>query len=70
MEPAKDNYDFSNTKGIMVSNGEIIEEIERNHKSSRATHLDMWKQLAGMPPEVAEKSMKLFAEEVMPHFNN
>ena len=48
---------------------DIIEEIERYQKSSRVTHLVMWMQLAGMPPKIAEKSMKLFAEEVMPHFN-
>ena len=47
---------------------DIIEEIERYESSSRVTHLVMWMQLAGMPADKTERSMKLFAEEVMPHF--
>ena len=47
---------------------DIIEEIERYQSSSRVTHLVMWMQLAGMPSEKANKSMELFAKEVLPHF--
>ena len=47
---------------------DIIEEIERYESSSRVTHLVMWMQLAGMPADKTERSMKLFAEEVMPYF--
>ena len=56
---------------LMVGTPEdIIEEIERYQEASRVTHLVMWMQLAGMPTEKANKSMELFAKEVMPHFRN
>ncbi|MDP6183052.1 MAG: LLM class flavin-dependent oxidoreductase [Gammaproteobacteria bacterium] len=47
---------------------DIIEEIERYDAASRVTHLVLWMQLAGMDPRKTEQSMKLFAEEVLPHF--
>jgi len=49
-------------KNISPGINNIIEEIERYQKSSRVTHLVMWMQLAGMPSQIAEKSMKLFEE--------
>ena len=64
------NLTFFEAPLMVGTPDDIIEEIERYQKSSRVTHLVMWMQLAGMPSKVAEKSMKLFAEEVMPHFNN
>ncbi|TDJ65086.1 MAG: LLM class flavin-dependent oxidoreductase [Proteobacteria bacterium] len=47
---------------------DAIAEIERYQKSSRVTHLVIWMQLAGMDPKKVEACMKLFAQEVMPHF--
>jgi len=47
---------------------DAITEIERYQESSRVTHLVMWMQLAGMDPRKTEACMKLFSEEVMPHF--
>ncbi len=49
---------------------DAITEIERYQKASRVTHLVIWMQLAGMDPKKAEACMKLFADEVMPHFRN
>ena len=53
---------------IVGTPDDAIREIERYQKASRVTHLVMWTQLAGMDPRKAEASMKLFAEEVLPHF--
>jgi len=47
---------------------DAIGEIERYQKASRVTHLVIWMQLAGMDPAKAEGCMRLFAEEVIPHF--
>ncbi len=47
---------------------DIIAEIERYQSASRVTHLVMWMQLAGMDPTKVERCMKLFADEVLPHF--
>ena len=47
---------------------DIIEEIERYVSASRVTDLVLWMQLAGMDPKKVGQCMKLFAEEVLPHF--
>lgn len=68
--------DLRNTPGlsffeaplIVGTPDDAIAEIERYSTESRVTHLVMWMQLAGMPPKNAEACMKLFADEVMPHF--
>jgi alkanesulfonate monooxygenase SsuD/methylene tetrahydromethanopterin reductase-like flavin-dependent oxidoreductase (luciferase family) len=47
---------------------DAIEEIERSMKATRVTHSCMWMQLPGLEPRKTEACMKLFADEVMPHF--
>ena len=44
------------------------EIVERYTAETRCTHLCMWMQMAGMPAAKAQRSMELFAKEVMPHF--
>ena len=53
---------------IVGTPDDAIAEIERYTAETRCSHLCMWMQMAGMPAEKARRSMKLFAEQVMPHF--
>jgi len=52
---------------IVGTPDEAIAEIERYRNASRVTHLVMWMHMAGMPIKKIRNSMKLFAEEVIPH---
>ena len=47
---------------------DIIQEIERYVSASRVTDLVLWMQLAGMDTKKVGQCMKLFADEVLPHF--
>ena len=69
-EKLRDDKDLSFFEAPLVigTPDDAIAEIERYQQSSRVTHLVMWMQLAGMEPKKAEACMKLFAEEVIPHF--
>jgi len=62
------NLSFFEAPLIIGTPDDAIAEIERYQRESRVTHLVMWMQLAGMDPKKAESCMRLFAEEVMPHF--
>jgi alkanesulfonate monooxygenase SsuD/methylene tetrahydromethanopterin reductase-like flavin-dependent oxidoreductase (luciferase family) len=59
---------FFNAPLIVGTPEDAIAELERYTAETRCTHLSLWMQMAGMPAEMARKSMALFAKEVMPHF--
>lgn len=55
---------------MMVGTPEdAIAELERSARVSGATHQIMWMQIGGLDPRLTEHSMRLFAHEVMPHFD-
>ena len=47
---------------------EIGSEIERFTQEVRTTHLVLGMHLPGLDPAKSQRSMELFAKEVMPHF--
>lgn len=53
---------------IVGTPDDAIRELERSAEASSVTHQIMWMQIGGMDPRLTEHSMRLFAEEVMPHF--
>lgn len=53
---------------IVGTPDDAIQEIERYSAETRVTHLVMWMQMAGLDPKKSQRSMELFAKEVMPHF--
>jgi alkanesulfonate monooxygenase SsuD/methylene tetrahydromethanopterin reductase-like flavin-dependent oxidoreductase (luciferase family) len=59
---------FFNAPLIVGTPEDAIAELQRYTAETRCTHLSLWMQMAGMPTEMARKSMALFAKEVMPHF--
>jgi alkanesulfonate monooxygenase SsuD/methylene tetrahydromethanopterin reductase-like flavin-dependent oxidoreductase (luciferase family) len=59
---------FFNAPLIVGTPDDAIAEIERYTSETRCTHMSMWMHMAGMPDAKIRASMKLFAEEVMPHF--
>jgi len=53
---------------IVGTPDDAIQEIKRYSAETRVTHLVMWMQMAGLDPKKSQRSMELFAKEVMPHF--
>ena len=48
---------------------DAIREIETSAAASSVTHQIMWMQIGGMDPRLTEHSMRLFSENVIPHFS-
>jgi hypothetical protein len=46
----------------------VVEGIERYRGEFGLDHLILRSRWSGMPAETARESLRLFAEEVMPHF--
>ena len=59
---------FFGAPPIIGTPDDAIKEIARSQEEAGVTHLVMWMQIGGIDPRRAEHSMRLFAKEVMPHF--
>lgn len=53
---------------LLGSPAEVIERIERYRRRFGMDHLVLRSRWPGMPPEPERESLRLLAEEVMPHF--
>ena len=59
---------FFGAPPIIGTPEDAIKEITRSQQEAGVTHMVMWMQIGGIDPRRAEHSMRLFATEVMPHF--
>lgn len=64
------DYDrFLKSENTLVGSPEkVIEDIERYKKETGLNNIILWMNIGGQPQHQVLKSMKLFSEKVMPHF--
>ena len=55
-------------KPFVVGTPEDAIEAVKEDQELGCTHIAMWMQIGGIDPRKTRRSMRLFAEEVMPHF--
>lgn len=61
---------FLQSENTLVGSPEkVIEDIERFKKETGLNNIILWMNIGGQPQEQVLKSMNLFAEKVIPHFN-
>jgi probable F420-dependent oxidoreductase len=60
--------DLAADRFVLGTPEEVVEEIERYQREFGVDHLVLRSRWAGMPPEPEAESLRLLAEEVMPHF--
>ncbi|MFM1653794.1 LLM class flavin-dependent oxidoreductase [Brevibacillus sp. B_LB10_24] len=64
------DYDrFLQSENTLVGSPEkVIEDIERYKRQTGLNNIILWMNIGGQPQKQVFKSMELFAEKVMPHF--
>lgn len=63
------DYEFLFEHGVLFGTpNQIADKIERYRSETGMNHLICWFNFGGMPKEKVERSMRLFAEEVLPRF--
>lgn len=66
-----DHHYFATTKKVIIGPPEkVIRDIEEFRKETGLNHIICWFNTGGQPQQTVLKSMRLFAKEVMPHFNS
>jgi probable F420-dependent oxidoreductase len=60
--------DLATDRFLLGTPEEVVEGIERYRGEFGLDHLILRSRWSGMPAETARESLRLFAEEVMPHF--
>lgn len=66
----KQSMDFFGEDMLVGTPQDVIEKIETYRSRSRLTHLVSGMALPGMPLDQIRSGMKLFAQEVIPHFRD
>ncbi len=66
---ASTTWDTHKQRFMVGAPDDIIQEIERYQRELGMDYLIGWMDFPGVDPAMTRKSMRLFAEEVMPHFN-
>jgi alkanesulfonate monooxygenase SsuD/methylene tetrahydromethanopterin reductase-like flavin-dependent oxidoreductase (luciferase family) len=62
------SFDFFGEQAMVGTPEDVIEQLEDYLSRARLTHLVCSMALPGMSPEQIRSSMRLFAEQVIPHF--
>ena len=65
------NYDFLHKRNMLFGTPEyVIDKIHELKSELNLQNLQVWSNFPGVKHEDCMKSIKLFTEKVMPHFNN
>jgi alkanesulfonate monooxygenase SsuD/methylene tetrahydromethanopterin reductase-like flavin-dependent oxidoreductase (luciferase family) len=65
------NYDFLHKRNMLFGTAEyVIEKIEELKSELNLQNLQVWSNFPGVKHDDCMRSIQLFTEKVMPHFNN